>query len=252
MPPKPVEIRIPARTILTIVGVAGLIALALVSLGTLISILLAAVLAFGLDPVVAGLVKRGWNRGRASLMTFFALFASVFLLILLTAGPMWEQITEFVQTLPELWNEFASKPGIQDILSTAGADDHVANLLKDLAAGLPDAASALLGLAGNVFGSVLELVTLTFLALFLLMERPMITDWLFGYTPPEADERWRPVVENSIRAISTSLIGNVAISCIAATVAGLSAWAFDLPFPLVLAVITGLLDLIPQVGATIA
>jgi len=176
----------------------------------------------------------------------------VFLLILLTAGPMWEQITEFVQTLPELWNEFASKPGIQDILSTAGADDHVANLLKDLAAGLPDAASALLGLAGNVFGSVLELVTLTFLALFLLMERPMITDWLFGYTPPETDARWRPVVETSIRAISTSLIGNVAISCIAATVAGVSAWAFDLPFPLVLAVITGLLDLIPQVGATIA
>ena len=31
-----------------------------------------------------------------------------------------------------------------------------------------------------------------------------------------------------------------------------SAWALGLPFPIVLAVITGLLDLIPQVGATIA
>ena len=60
------------------------------------------------------------------------------------------------------------------------------------------------------------------------------------------------MVEDSISAVSTSLIGNVAISIIAATVAGLSAWAFGLPFPLVLAVITGLLDLIPQVGATIA
>jgi predicted PurR-regulated permease PerM len=39
---------------------------------------------------------------------------------------------------------------------------------------------------------------------------------------------------------------------IAGTVAGLSAWALGLPFPIVLAVITGLLDLIPQVGATIA
>ncbi len=188
MPPKPVEIRIPARTLLSVVAVAGLIALALVSLGTLISILLAAVLAFGLDPVVAALVRRGWNRGRASLFTFAALFLSVFLLILLTAGPVWEQITEFVQSLPAMWAELTSKPGFQDILSTFGADDHVASVLKELAAGLPDAASALLGLAGNVFGSVLELVTLTFLALFLLMERPMITDWLFGYTPPEADD----------------------------------------------------------------
>ena len=60
------------------------------------------------------------------------------------------------------------------------------------------------------------------------------------------------MVENSIRAISTSLIGNLAISVVAATVAGVSALLLDLPFPLVLAVITGLLDLIPQVGATIA
>jgi predicted PurR-regulated permease PerM len=138
------------------------------------------------------------------------------------------------------------------LTSTAGADDHIRNALKDIAAGLPEAASALLGAAGGIFGSVLSLVTLTFLALFLLMERPAITDWMFGFTKPETDARWRPVVENSIQAVSTSLIGNVAISLIAATVAGVSAWIFGLPFPIVLAVITGLLDLIPQVGATIA
>jgi len=60
------------------------------------------------------------------------------------------------------------------------------------------------------------------------------------------------VLEESIHAVSSSLIGNIAISIVAAVVAGVSAWAFGLPFPLVLAVITGLLDLIPQVGATIA
>ena len=118
--------------------------------------------------------------------------------------------------------------------------------------GLPDAATALLGAAGGVFGSILSLVTLTFLALFLLMERPTITDWLFGFAPPSVDRRWRPVLEESITAVSSSLIGNVAISVVAGTVAGLSAWALGLPFPLVLAVITGLLDLIPQVGATVA
>jgi len=60
------------------------------------------------------------------------------------------------------------------------------------------------------------------------------------------------VLEDSISAVSSSLIGNVAISLVAATVAGLSAYIFGLPFPIVLAVITGFLDLIPQVGATIA
>ena len=222
------------------------------SLGTLISILLAAVLAFGLDPVVAGLVTPRLEPRTGVAVRRSRRCSSRCSCSSSDRGSDVGADHRVRAVAARVWNELASKPGFQDILSTAGADEHVANALKELAAGLPDAASALLGLAGNVFGSVLELVTLTFLALFLLMERPMITDWLFGYTPPEADERWRPVVENSIRAISTSLIGNVAISCIAATVAGVSAWAFELPFPLVLAVITGLLDLIPQVGATIA
>jgi predicted PurR-regulated permease PerM len=84
------------------------------------------------------------------------------------------------------------------------------------------------------------------------MERPTITDWLFGFAPPAAEARWRPVVEDSIRAVSSSLVGNIAISIVAGTVAGVSSWALGLPFPVVLAVIAGFLDLIPQVGATIA
>jgi predicted PurR-regulated permease PerM len=247
-----VEVTVSVRTLLTLLAFGVLVLLALLSLGTLISILLAAVLAFGLDPVVVSLVRRGWKRGHAALCAFTALFASVFALVLVTAGPVWQEIVDFIHALPELWDELSSKPGFQDIISTAGADETIRNALKQLAAGLPDAASALLGIAGGVFGSVLSLVTLSFLSLFLLMERPTITSWLFGFSRPETEARWAPVLEDSIRAISSSLIGNVAISVVAATVAGVTAWLLGLPFPIVLAVITGLLDLIPQVGATIA
>lgn len=241
-----------ARSLLALLAFATLVALAILTLGTLLSLLVAAVLALGLDPVVGALVARGWGRGRASLVVFAGLFLSVFAIVLFTAGPLWDQITEFVQALPQYWDEITQTDAFKNLTSTAGADDTIRNLLKDLAAGLPDAADAILGIAGGIFGTVLSLVTLTFASLFLLMERPTITDWLFGFTRPEAEARWRPVVEESIGAVSSSLIGNVAVSLVAATVAGLSAWAFGLPFPIVLAVITGFLDLIPQVGATIA
>jgi predicted PurR-regulated permease PerM len=252
MQPQRVEITIGARTLLVLFFFGLLVALAILSLGTLLSIFLAAVVALGLDPIVGALVKRGWKRGRAALVVFAGLFASVFALVIVTAGPVWDQIKEFVHSLPAYWDQMQEQDWFQTLISTGNADDKVREALRDLAAGLPDAASALLGVAGGIFGSVLSLVTLTFLALFLLMERPMITDWLFGFAAPHTDARWRPVLENSIRAVSSSLIGNIAISVVAATVAGVSAYIFDLPFPLVLALITGLLDLIPQVGATIA
>jgi predicted PurR-regulated permease PerM len=237
---------------LVVVAVGALVLLAVLSVGTLLSILVATVLALGLDPVVGNLVRRGWPRGRAAVAVFAGLFASVVVIVLVTAGPLWDQIKEFIQALPGYWDELTNSDAFQKFVSTAGADDTIRNALKDLASGLPDAATAVLGIAGGVFGSLLSLVTLTFLALFLLMERPNITDWLFGFATPEDEQRWRPVVEEAISGVSSSLVGNVAISVVAAIVAGLSAWAFGLPFPIVLAVMTGFLDLIPQVGATIA
>jgi predicted PurR-regulated permease PerM len=251
-PPQSVEVVVPVRTMLVVVAFGALVALALLSLGTLISIFLAAVLAMGLDPLVSALVRRGWGRGRASLAVFAALFVAVVVLVVLTAGPVWDQLVEFVNAVPGYWDELSSKPAFQDFVSTANADDTIRNALKDLAAGLPDAANALLGATAGIFGSLLSLVTLTFLALFLVMERPTITDWLFGFTTPDVEARWRPVLEESILAVSSSLLGNIAISVVAGAVAGVSSWLLGLPFPIVLAVIAGFLDLIPQVGATIA
>jgi predicted PurR-regulated permease PerM len=251
-PAQRVEIVVPVRTLLVLLAFGALVVLAIVSLGTLLSIFLATVIALGLDPPVSALVRRGWRRGIAALTAFGALFAAVVAIVLATAGPVWDQIVEFVGQLPELWDELTQTAVFEEFISTADADDTIREALRDLAAGLPEAATALLGAAGGAFGSVLSLVTLTFLALFLVMERPMITDWLFGFTTPAVEQRWRPVVEDSIQAVSSSLVGNIAISVVAGTVAGVSAWALGLPFPVVLAVIAGFLDLIPQVGATIA
>jgi predicted PurR-regulated permease PerM len=250
-PAQRVEIVVPVRTLVVLTAFGGIVVLAIFTLGTLLSIFVAGVLALGLDPVVAALVRRGWGRGRAALFVFAMLFVGVALIVLVTVSPLWDQVKEFVREIPAYWDQFTNSDAVQKVVSNS-TQESVHSALKDFVDGIPAAAGTLLGVAGGVFGSVLSLVTLTFLALFLLMERPTITDWLFGFAAPAFDRRWRPVLEESIEAVSSSLIGNVAISLVAATVAGLSAWAFGLPFPIVLAMITGFLDLIPQVGATIA
>lgn len=250
-PTRRVEVVIGARTLAALAAFGLLIALALLSLGTLISIFLAAVVAFGLDPVVGALVRRGWSRGIAACAVLLAVFVAVLLLVVLAIGPVWREVVEFLRAVPGYWEQFASSDLAEEVFGDTTRED-VRAWLGDLVAEVPGAASTVLGAAGSVFGSVLSLVTLVFLTLFLLMERPTITRWLFGFTPPEVEARWAPVVERSITAVSQSLLGNIAISVIAGTLAGVSSWLLGLPFPVVLGVITGLLDLIPQVGATIA
>jgi predicted PurR-regulated permease PerM len=250
-PAQRVEILVSWRTLFQVVAFAAIVALALLSLGSLLSIFVAGVLALGLDPVVGWLVAHGWKRGLASIAVILGLFVGVFLIVVITVGPLWGEVHAFLDMVPQYWTDLTNSAAFEKLVTSADQNS-VANALKDVASGLPEAASTIIGVAGGAFGSALSLVTLTFLSLFLLMERPAITDWLFSFTHPRVEARWRPVLEDAISAISSSLIGNVAISLVAATVAGLSAWAFGLPFPIVLAVITGFLDLIPQVGATVA
>ena len=128
-PAQRVEVVVSGRTLLVLLGVGLLVALAIVSLGTLLSIFLAAVLALGLDPIVGALVRRGWKRGRASLLVFALLFASVFALVVLAAGPVWDQVVEFVGNLPEYWDQLTKTDGFQQLMSTADADQKIASAL---------------------------------------------------------------------------------------------------------------------------
>ena len=115
--PQRVEIVIGVRTLMTLFVFGLLVALAILSLGTLLSIFLAAVLALGLDPIVGALVKRGWKRGRAALVVFAGLFASVFALVIVIAGPVWDQIVEFVNELPAMWENLQQEDWFQSVTS---------------------------------------------------------------------------------------------------------------------------------------
>ncbi|MFL6021268.1 MAG: AI-2E family transporter, partial [Gaiellaceae bacterium] len=69
---------------------------------------------------------------------------------------------------------------------------------------------------------------------------------------PGEDERWVGVWERVTEAVSRWAIGVVVIAAIAGTVQGMTAWLLGSSFAVGLGVIAGLLDMIPNIGATIA
>ena len=137
MRPERVEIVIGVRTLLTLLVFGLLVALAILSLGTLLSIFLATVLALGLDPVVARWSRAAGSAARPRWSCSPALFLSVFALVLVTAGPVWAQIVEFIHSLPAMWDELQESDWFEQLTCTAGADDKVREALKNLAPGCP-------------------------------------------------------------------------------------------------------------------
>jgi putative heme transporter len=69
---------------------------------------------------------------------------------------------------------------------------------------------------------------------------------------PGEDERWLGVWERVTESVSRWAIGVVVIATIAGTTQGVTAWLLGSSFALGLGVIAGLLDMIPNLGATLA
>ena len=69
---------------------------------------------------------------------------------------------------------------------------------------------------------------------------------------PGEDDRWLAVWERVTESVSRWAIGVVVIATIAGTTQGVTAWLLGSSYALGLAVIAGLLDMIPNIGATIA
>jgi predicted PurR-regulated permease PerM len=91
-----------------------------------------------------------------------------------------------------------------------------------------------------------------FLTLFGLVEEPRLRDWIGGLLYPRARERYLDIADRIVITTSRYMLGNLAISLVCATVYGITAVILDLPYPLALALVAGVLDLIPTIGATIA
>ena len=77
-------------------------------------------------------------------------------------------------------------------------------------------------------------------------------DWIGGLLYRDTRDRYLQVTDRIVQTTSRYMLGNLAISVICGTVYGITAAILGLPYPLAIAVIAGVLDLVPTIGATIA
>lgn len=250
--PRRVEIVVSGATVLKAALVALGVFVLIVANEVVLTILLSLVFALGLDPLVGWFTARGMGRGKAALLVFFLLFLAVSVIVIWAVTPIWNEIRGLAGDIPGYIDDLKDEPAFKQLHENTDAVDKAQNLASDAATAIPKAASALLGITGGLVGSVLSLVTLTFLTLFLLIGLPDFKQAALRMLPPADARRMSALIDEVTRTISYSLLGNLAISVIAGTVVGVTAVIIGAPFPVVLALIVGLFDLIPQVGSLIA
>jgi predicted PurR-regulated permease PerM len=250
--PRTVQVTIPIRALLVVVAVLlGVWALFSISSALLLvftGVFLAFVFEFPLRLVMS---RTRLGRGPAATILVLGSVVAVTLLALLLAVPLLESIRDLLKDLPQVVSDLRESDELEWLGDTGAAED-VQDGAQSLSDTIPVDLSALVGIAGDVFGFALGIFTIVFVALFVLIDMPRIKAAVASVLSPAQGERTLDVWERITTTISRWAIGAALIAVIAGTVQGTTAWLLGSSYALALGVIAGFLDLIPNLGATIA
>jgi predicted PurR-regulated permease PerM len=251
---RPVSINLTVRTMLLVTAIVGLAWASVYIREALMTLFLALFFALVLEPVVR-LMQRHLPLGRGACATTLVLGLVVLgvVVVLLVLAPLAGSFRDFVDALPGMVEDITTNSSFGSWLNEHSQAPETAQAnVKKVAQGIAGAAGGAIGVIVSGFSLVLALVTAIFLTLFLMIDLPRLIGAVDTLLDPRGSDRWNRMSERIITAVSRTMLGNIAISIICGTIYGVSAWLLGTPFPVVLGVIAGLLDLIPMIGATIA
>jgi predicted PurR-regulated permease PerM len=247
-----VELSISIRTIL-LVAAAVAVALALASVADVLLVIFVSVFSVAvLLPVVNAMERSGWRRGLASTVLVLAIVIVIGVVVLVLAQAVSGAVHGLSRDLPEIVDK--ARDSDLGTFINGGSDslDTLRRHAGDIANGVGKVSGGVADVGVSAFGAVTLVFSVLFLTLFGLIDEPRLRSWIGGLLYRKERTRYLQVADRIVQTTSRYMLGNVGISLICATVYGVTALVLGLPYPLALALIAGILDLIPSVGATIA
>ena len=202
-------------------------------------VIVAALLAVTLNPVVGWFEGRGVSRGKGTALVAMVIVATVGGFLWFTWASLSEQLRYLLDHVNEVEATVLAKvpPWAQEVIG----GQNTAEMQSRIA-----------GYALKVGQSAAYAVGVTFLGfiltLYLLIEGRATLDWIIAFTPTAKRARIQRTLVESERVIFAYVAGNV-ITSIIATVATLIALSIlKVPAALLLAILAGLSDFVPVVG----
>lgn len=215
----------------------------------LVLVLIALVVAAGLDPLVERLEGRGMSRTKAVALVFVGGAVIISGVVALTVPIVAGQLSGLSDDLPRTVAKLEARGGwLGDYLVRTGAQEQVRSFVEHLPERIGRSFDTVLGLAGQVGATIFATVTVVVLAGYLLASLPRLRRTAAIVIPLEHRDRGEAAIDRSIARIGAYVAGNVVTSLVCAVTTTLGLTLIGVPFAIPLGIWAGLTDLIPFVG----
>lgn len=216
----------------------------------LVLLLVAAFVAIGLDPAVAFLVRRGLSRIVAVAVVTVVALGLLAGFLASIAAPLSREVTALIDAVPGYLEQ------LQDRSSTLGRLNEQLNITERAQALARErigtqTAGDLLEVGSKVATGLFDTVVVIVLIIYFLADLPRITAACYRLAPRHRRPRVGLLGDAILARVGGYLLGNLTTSAIASGFTFVALTLLDVPYALVLAVVVGVLDLVPLVGSTI-
>ena len=216
--------------------------------------LVALFVTLALEPLVQWLTRRGLGRPASVGVVFLGLIAAVTAIGLLVVPPTVTQASLLVERAPGYLRSLGSIPWINELDAQHDLSSRLVAELDKLATDKDTISTifgGVLGAAGWVAGSVVGVLTSFILTLYLLATLPTTKEAAYRLVPQSRRARVRGLAEEIMRRVGGYALGQAAVASINALCSWIVMQLLGIPYSAMLAVLVGLLGLIPMVGATL-
>lgn len=218
--------------------------------GVIVLIVVSLFLAIGLNPGVEWLMSRGMRRGMAIAIVFFAVIGAFVGFGFAVAPPVVEQSNEFVDALPTFLDDLRKNSTVRQLDNDFGVIERAKEYVtsKDLGQRL---FGGIVGVGRIVLSAVFSAFTVLIMTLYFLAALPSMKRQAYRLVPATRRERVTLLTDEILSRIGGFVSGAFTVAFIAALTSYVFLRIVDVPYALVLALVVGLLDLVPLIGATI-
>jgi predicted PurR-regulated permease PerM len=223
----------------------------------LLVIYVSGLLAVGFSPMVR-LIERQtflpigskrFPRWLAILILYLAILGTVFLIGFLVLPPLVHQAQSLWGQLPDMFDkaqQFLIDKGILKERLT------LREAVERAPAGSGNAVNAVAGAVVNVAGGIVGIVTVLILAFYILVEADSLRALMLRMFPRTRRTQVAEASREVTVKVSAWLGGQLLLGSIIGTTSAIGLWALGVPFFYVLALISGIGELIPVIGPVLA
>lgn len=228
----------------------GAVEMLMVAAQTLLLVAVGLFLAIGLEPAVSWLVRHRCPRAAAvpGVLAGVLLLLAAFIAAAIPA--LVDQGSRLMVVLPG-WVQQFGDPGTP--LGRLNERLHLQQAVQQvLDGGGPGLASGVISVGEAIFGTVSSVLVVLVLTAYFLADLPRVRATLYRFVPAPRRPRAILIGDQIMVKVGGYVLGNALLSVVAALATFVWLVAFGVPYPLLLAVLFALLDLVPVIGSLVA